>query len=83
MAFFGPRPFLVSELSRIGAYADDLLSVTPGIVSHYGAFGRSRLTVEERARVDAKYARRCWKPWLKWHALVRTVYHCLKGPGAG
>ena len=83
MAVWGPRAFLVAEHPVLGVWAHAVLQVKPGFLSYYGAYGRARLTVEERVKLDAKYARRLHKPKVKWTALVRTVGHCLKRTGAG
>jgi len=82
MAVFGPRPFLCRERTLLGVWADDLAAVLPGVISYYTAHGRSRLPVERRIRLDAKFARRMAKPGVKWHALVRTVRRLIDRKGA-
>jgi len=82
MAVFGPRPFLEGERVLLGVLAHDLLAVKPGAISYYTAHGRSRLTVDERARLDSKFARRIHKLNVKWYALSRTAWHLLKRTGA-
>ncbi len=83
MAVFGPRAFLVTEAQRLSQHKDTTLSVTPGWVSYYGAYGRGRLTVEQRVRLEARYVRQMHRLRVKWRALVGTVWHCLTRTGAG
>ena len=82
MAVFGPRPFLVSESSRLGGYCDAILLVTPGWVSYYGAYGRATMPFARRVELEAEYATtmRGWR--VKAEALCGTVRHCLWGTGA-
>lgn len=81
MAVFGPRAFLVSENPELGKLLDTILSVKPGWVSYYGAYGRASMPFAERVKVEAEYARtmRCWR--VKAEALCGTVRHCLWGTG--
>ena len=74
--------FLEGERVLLGVLAHDLLAVKPGAISYYTAHGRSRLTVDERARLDSKFARRIHKLNVKWYALSRTAWHLLKRTGA-
>ena len=83
MAVFGPRPFLVTERHLIGLRDQVVLHSTPGLISYYGAYGRARLTVEQRVRLDARFAKGMHNLGVKWRALVGTVYHCLMRTGAG
>jgi len=83
MAVFGPRAFMVAEGERLSRQKETILSVTPGWVSYYGAYGRARLTVEQRVRLDARFARTMHRLKVKWRALLGTVWHCLKRTGAG
>ena len=83
MAVFGPRAFLISEEGRLAKDREAILSVTPGWVSYYGAYGRARLTVEQRVRLDARFAKTMYNPSVKWRALVGTIWHCLRRTGAG
>lgn len=82
MAVFGPRPFLVTEGERLGDDYESILHVTPGWVSYYGAYGRSRMPFAERVHLEAKYAKEmdAWR--VKWAALKGTIRHCLRGTGA-
>jgi len=82
LAIFGPRPYLASERVLLGLFAHDLLAVVPGLISYYTAHGRSRLTVEQRVRLDSKFAQRMGKPQVKWDVLIRTVKRLMDRRGA-
>ena len=82
MSVFGPRPFLVRERPVLGVRADDLLTVVPGAISYYTAHGRSRLTVEQRIKLDLKFSHRMHKPKVKWDVLVRTMKRLMDRRGA-
>ena len=82
MACFGPRPFLARERHVLGLSAHHLLAVRPGLISAYTAHGRSRLTVEQRVKLDAKFTRRMHKPQVKWDAFIRTVKRLMDRRGA-
>jgi len=56
--------------------------VRPGLISAYTAHGRSRLTVEQRVKLDAKFTRRMHKPQVKWDAFIRTVKRLMDRRGA-
>ena len=79
MACFGPRPFLARERHVLGLSAHHLLAVRPGLISAYTAHGRSRLTVEQRVKLYSKFARRMGRLGVKWDALTRTIWHCMRG----
>lgn len=83
MAFFGPRAFLVSESKRLSRHEETVLSVTPGWVSYYGAYGRATMPVAVRVRLEARFVRRMHRLGVKWHALAGTIYHCIKRTGTG
>ena len=82
LATFGPRAFLVSEGGMLGVWGASLIRVRPGLVSYYTAHGRSRLTVEQRVRLDSKFAKRMGKPQVKWDAFIRTVKRLMDRRGA-
>ncbi len=82
MSVFGPRPFLVAERHLLSRWEADILAVKPGVVSYYGAHGRSKLTVQQRVRLDAAFANTMHGLGVKWWALKRTVLHCLRRTGA-
>lgn len=55
MSLIGPRPIVPPEVSKYGAHAQKLLSVTPGLSGLWQACGRSETTYEQRVRFDMLY----------------------------
>jgi len=82
MSVFGPRAFLVRESEMLGVWRVGLQAVVPGVVSYYTAHGRSRLTMEQRVKLDLKFSRRMHKPRVKWDAFIRTVKRLMDRRGA-
>ncbi len=81
MSLFGPRAFLVSERPKLGRAGERILSVKPGWVSFYGAYGRAGLTFQQRIAFEDGFAQnlRSWR--VKWVALKGTVKNCLGQKG--
>lgn len=82
MSLVGPRPVLLEQAEEL--FGDDLdvyFAVKPGLTGLWQVSGRSSLTHEERARLDAAYVR-CWSPMLDLKLLVRTVPAVLAARGA-
>jgi len=57
MSVVGPRPIVISEISRYGSAFLDYCSVRPGLTGLWQVSGRHRLPYEERVRLDSEYAR--------------------------
>jgi exopolysaccharide biosynthesis polyprenyl glycosylphosphotransferase len=55
LSLVGPRAITVDELERYGDRADDLLGVRPGVTGYWQINGRSRLSYEDRVRLDLAY----------------------------
>jgi lipopolysaccharide/colanic/teichoic acid biosynthesis glycosyltransferase len=55
MSIVGPRPILAEELVRYGSYANQLISVRPGLTGLWQVSGRSDLPYETRIKLDVKY----------------------------
>lgn len=72
MSCVGPRPIVVAEIDRYGAYADKYLSARPGLTGLWQVSGRSRLSYEERVRLDCDYVRN-WSLGLDLWILWRTI----------
>lgn len=58
MALIGPRPITTPELTKYGSYAEDYLSVLPGITGPVQTMGRHRLTLAQRAEIEQTYLRK-------------------------
>ncbi len=57
MSLVGPRMISPPELSRYGAYQDELLSVKPGLTGLWQVSGRASLSYEQRVGLDIDYIR--------------------------
>lgn len=82
MSFVGPRPLTASELQRF--YSEEagvVLSVRPGMAGLWQTMGRSRLTYNQRKRLDVFYVRHA-SIRLYLYTLVRTVPKALSGQDA-
>lgn len=55
MNFVGPRPIVVQELQRYGAYKRHYLSVKPGVTGLWQVSGRNNTTYERRVELDRRY----------------------------
>lgn len=55
MSLVGPRQILSSEIVKYGEYGVKLITVRPGITGLWQVSGRSRLSYEERVRLDMQY----------------------------
>jgi exopolysaccharide production protein ExoY len=82
MALIGPRPLTGQELARFyGSDADRLLLVRPGLSGLWQVSGRSKLTLEERRRLDL-YMLENWSLKLYLRILRATVPCVLSGRDA-
>lgn len=81
MALVGPRPYLVSEMPKVGEYLKTIVRVRPGLSGLWQVSGRSELPFQERMILDEFYIRN-WSLWLDFSILVRTVKAVLTGRGA-
>jgi Undecaprenyl-phosphate galactose phosphotransferase WbaP len=71
MSLVGPRPYLPSELDRIGIDFHTILSARPGMSGLWQVSGRNQLTLEDRVELEAWYVRN-WTPWLDFIVLAKT-----------
>ncbi len=81
MALVGPRPYLVSEMPKVGDYLKTIVRVRPGLSGLWQVSGRADLPFRERIILDEFYIRN-WSLWLDFSILVRTVKAVLTGRGA-
>lgn len=72
MSCVGPRPVVVAEMGLYGAYAPDYLSARPGVTGLWQISGRSRVSYQERVKLDAKYVRE-WTFGRDLIILMRTL----------
>ena len=82
MSLVGPRAITEDELSRYGEFAEDLLSIRPGLTGYWQINGRSRLAYDDRVRLDLAYIGG-WSLKLDVAILARTFRALLPSRGAG
>ena len=56
MTLVGPRPYLPREQKEMGEYYFGITKVKPGITGPWQIRGRSKITFEERLKMDFEYA---------------------------
>jgi lipopolysaccharide/colanic/teichoic acid biosynthesis glycosyltransferase len=82
MALIGPRPLTTQEIVTFyGSDADRLLLVRPGLSGLWQVNGRSRLTLQERRRLDL-FMLENWSLKLYLQILQATVPCVLSGRNA-
>ena len=81
LSLVGPRAITTDELIRYGDRVDDLLGVRPGITGYWQINGRSRLTYEDRVRLDLAYITG-WSLRLDAAILAKTVRELVSRRGA-
>jgi exopolysaccharide production protein ExoY len=82
MCLIGPRPLTKPELDfYYGRTAAELLTRKPGISGLWQVNGRSRLTYNQRRRLDLFLVRK-WSPGLYFRTLLATIPTVLTGRNA-
>ena len=81
ISLVGPRPIVVGELEKYGAWAGLLLSVPPGLTGLWQVSGRSDLSYAQRVELDAYYIHN-WSLALDVRILLQTLPAVLKRRGA-
>jgi lipopolysaccharide/colanic/teichoic acid biosynthesis glycosyltransferase len=82
MSLVGPRPVPRSELDEMyGPWADEVLSVPPGITGVWQVSGRSSLTYADRVKLDLAYVR-SKSIWTDLRILASTPAAVLSRRGA-
>ncbi|MGH7785552.1 MAG: undecaprenyl-phosphate galactose phosphotransferase WbaP [Candidatus Binatia bacterium] len=81
MSLVGPRPYLPSEIERMGARAETILKARPGLTGLWQVSGRSTLTFEHRLRLDEYYTRN-WSLWTDIMVLCHTTGAVWRADGA-
>ncbi len=81
MSLVGPGMISPIELERYGTYADELLTVKPGLTGLWQISGRSDLDYTDRVQLDIRYIR-TRSIWLDLKLLLKTPIVVIKGKGA-
>lgn len=81
MNLVGPRPYLPSELEKIGSFINIITKVVPGMTGLWQVSGRSELSFQERLLLDEYYVKN-WSLWMDFVIILKTFGVVLKGKGA-
>jgi exopolysaccharide production protein ExoY len=81
ISLVGPRAVTVDELTRYGDRVDELMGFRPGITGYWQINGRSRLSYEDRVRLDLSYISG-WSLRLDFEILARTLAVLIARRGA-
>lgn len=81
MSLVGPRPHQPREVAGYEKQHPILFAIRPGVTGLTQISGRSNLTFEEEARLDAFYAEN-WSLYLDFIILVKTPFIVLKRTGS-
>lgn len=81
MSLVGPRMITLEEVQKYGKWGLNLHTVKPGITGLWQVTGRSKLTYEERVRLDMNYIRN-YSIWLDLQILFQTIPAVLMSRGA-
>jgi exopolysaccharide biosynthesis polyprenyl glycosylphosphotransferase len=72
LSLVGPRAVTADELARYGDGVEELLAIRPGVTGYWQVNGRSRLSYEDRVRLDLSYVSG-WSLGLDANILVKTL----------
>jgi exopolysaccharide biosynthesis polyprenyl glycosylphosphotransferase len=72
ISLVGPRPVTADELERYGDGVSRFLSIRPGITGYWQINGRSRLSYDDRVRLDLSYIA-SWSLRLDLAILAKTA----------
>lgn len=78
MSLVGPRPYLPRELPKLGASAEQILQVRPGMTGVWQVSGRNRIPFEERVKMEVDYAQQ-HSLWRDLIILMRTILVVIHG----
>lgn len=81
MSLVGPRPYMLSERSKMEDLDEIILKTRPGLTGLWQVSGRNNLSFSERIDLDIHYIQN-WSPWLDVYIAVRTIPTVLTGEGA-
>ena len=72
MAFVGPRPIVVQELTRYGVWKRHYLSVPPGLTGLWQVSGRNDVSYDQRVALDRDYVEQ--RSWLLDALIVARTF---------
>lgn len=81
MSLVGPRMISFPEIDKFGIWQDKILGVKPGITGLWQTSGRSKLSYEDRVRLNVYYVDKR-SIWMDIGILLKTIPAVLTGNGA-
>jgi len=78
MSLVGPRPLYERQAARWDRRQRRRLDVRPGLTGYAQAYGRGRLTHEEKIEMDLEYVRNR-SIWLDGKIILRTIRNMIAG----
>jgi exopolysaccharide biosynthesis polyprenyl glycosylphosphotransferase len=81
MSLVGPRPLIVAENERVGAWGRGRLDLVPGMTGYWQVLGRTEIPFEEMVKLDYLYVVN-WSPWQDIRLMLRTLPAVMRGRGA-
>lgn len=81
MSLVGPRMISFPEIEKFGIYHEKILSVKPGITGLWQVSGRSKLSYEDRVRLNVYYVDHR-SIWMDIKILLKTIPAVLTANGA-
>ncbi len=80
MNLIGPRSYLPRELPAMGASANVILKVRPGITGWWQVMGRNATSFKERLHLDEYYISN-WSIWLDIYIMIKTLWVLIRAEG--
>jgi lipopolysaccharide/colanic/teichoic acid biosynthesis glycosyltransferase len=80
LSLVGPRAYLTSEYKEMGAHADLILKVRPGLTGWWQVKGRHLISFQDRLQMDEYYIHN-WSIGLDLRIIIRTVWVIIRGQG--
>lgn len=81
MSLIGNRPYLPREIDDMGEYYDEIIKTKPGITGYWQVSGRSKITFEERCKIESYYSNNL-NLLLDIKIFFLTFYVVFKNEGA-
>ena len=81
MSLVGPRPYLPREQKEMGEYYFGITKVKPGITGPWQVKGRSKITFEDRLKIDIDYLNVCCLR-NDFKILIKTLTKVVNKDGA-
>lgn len=81
MSLVGPRPIVAAEVEKYGECFRCYTRVKPGVTGLWQVSGRSKLSYDERVRLDCEYVNK-WTLWRDGSILFATLRSVVNKDGA-